>query len=52
MELNCQRCGSDKKVKDGIVRGLQRYQCKECKYLDRLFWPGYSSWSRYEDFSS
>ena len=30
--MNCPRCKSGKKVKDGIVRGKQRYQCKECSY--------------------
>lgn len=35
MELNCGRCGSRDKVKDGIMGGLQRYQCKECKYRYR-----------------
>ena len=30
--MNCPKCKSEKKVKDGIVRGKQRYQCKECSY--------------------
>lgn len=28
--MNCPKCGSDNKVKNGIVRNLQRYKCKEC----------------------
>jgi len=30
--LKCKNCGSIKYVKNGKVRGLQRYRCKECKY--------------------
>lgn len=30
--MNCPKCKSEKKVKDGIVRNKQRYQCKECQY--------------------
>lgn len=30
--MNCPKCKSEKKVKDGIVRDKQRYQCKECSY--------------------
>lgn len=30
--MNCPKCKSEKKVKDGIVRLKQRYQCKECSY--------------------
>ena len=26
----CKRCGSDKTVKNGMVRGKQRYLCKQC----------------------
>ena len=31
--LSCKKCGSKEYVKNGIVRGLQRYKCKnvECK---------------------
>ena len=28
----CKKCGSDNTVKDGLVRGQQRYLCKQCKY--------------------
>jgi transposase len=30
MELSCKRCGSISYVKNGIVRGLQRYRCQSC----------------------
>ena len=30
--MNCPRCSSVEKTKNGIVRGLQRYKCRECKY--------------------
>ena len=30
--MNCPKCKSERKVKDGIVRSKQRYQCKECSY--------------------
>jgi len=30
--MECSRCRSSKNVKNGIVRGLQRYKCKECGY--------------------
>jgi len=26
----CKKCGSIKYVKNGFVRGLQRYRCQEC----------------------
>jgi transposase-like protein len=32
MEPSCKRCGSDAFVKNGIVRGLQRYRCRNCGY--------------------
>jgi transposase len=28
--MNCPKCNSDKKVRNGIVRGIQRYMCKNC----------------------
>lgn len=28
--MNCKRCGSEDKVKSGMVRGKQRYECKAC----------------------
>ena len=30
MELCCKRCGSTKHIKNGLMRGKQRYLCKEC----------------------
>jgi len=30
--MNCSKCNSNNKVKNGIVNGLQRYKCKECGY--------------------
>ena len=30
MELCCKRCGSAKYVKNGLMRGKQRYLCKAC----------------------
>jgi transposase-like protein len=30
--MNCPKCKSSHHVKDGIVRGKQRYRCKECHY--------------------
>ena len=28
----CPQCGKEECVKDGIVRGLQRWLCRECRY--------------------
>jgi transposase len=30
--MDCPKCKSENHVKDGIVKGKQRYFCKECKY--------------------
>ena len=30
--MECPKCRSNHCVKDGIVRGKQRYQCKDCRY--------------------
>src|SRR3954453_22403080 len=30
MGLRCQRCGSEEHVKNGLMKGLQRYRCKAC----------------------
>ncbi len=30
MGLRCKRCGSERQVKNGLMRGQQRYLCKEC----------------------
>ena len=30
--MNCPKCTSDEKTKDGVVKGKQRYKCKECGF--------------------
>ena len=30
MALRCKRCGSAEQVKNGLMRGKQRYRCKAC----------------------
>ena len=30
MGLRCKRCGSEEQVKNGLMRGKQRYRCKGC----------------------
>jgi transposase-like protein len=30
MGLRCKRCGSEEHVKNGLMRGQQRYLCKDC----------------------
>src|SRR3712207_1094924 len=30
MALRCKRCGSEDHVKNGLMRGQQRYRCKAC----------------------
>ena len=30
MALRCTRCGSEEHVKNGLMKGLQRYRCKAC----------------------
>ncbi len=30
MGLRCKRCGSEEQVKNGLMRGKQRYLCKGC----------------------
>ena len=32
MIQECPKCKNKRRVKDGIVRGRQRYKCKECGY--------------------
>ena len=34
--MDCPKCKSSHHVKDGIVRGQQRYKCKECSYRCKL----------------
>ena len=30
MGLRCKRCGAEEQVKNGLMRGKQRYRCKAC----------------------
>ena len=30
MGMSCKRCGSDRSVKNGLMRGKQRHLCKDC----------------------
>jgi transposase-like protein len=30
--MDCPKCKSNHHVKDGIIRGKQRYKCKDCRY--------------------
>src|SRR3954451_6786150 len=30
MELRCKRCGAEEYVKNGFLKGLQRYRCEAC----------------------
>jgi len=30
--MDCPKCKSSLKTKDGIVRNKQRYKCKDCSY--------------------
>ena len=30
--MKCPKCNSEEKVKDGIVKGKQRYKCQKCGY--------------------
>ena len=32
MRLRCKRCGSEEHVKNGLMRGQQRYLCKGCGF--------------------
>ncbi len=41
--VNCPKCGSNHCVKDGIVKGKQRYQCKTCQYRHTVQHRGISS---------
>lgn len=38
--VNCPKCGSHDCVKDGIVKGKQRYQCKACRYRHTVRYRG------------
>jgi transposase-like protein len=30
--MDCPKCSNSHYVKDGVIRGKQRYKCKECRY--------------------
>jgi transposase len=30
--MNCSKCNSTEKVKNGFIKGVQRYTCKKCGY--------------------
>ncbi len=30
--MNCPRCKSERKVKNGVIKEVQRYRCKDCGY--------------------
>ncbi len=30
--MNCPRCKNERKVKNGFIKDIQRYKCKECGY--------------------
>jgi hypothetical protein len=34
--MNCPKCASEKKVKSGVVKGRQRYKCKECGCKNKI----------------
>jgi transposase-like protein len=40
--LNCKICGSPNTLKDGLIKGVQRWECKACgsKFLDNGALPG------------
>lgn len=31
-KMNCSKCKSEKKVKNGQINGIQRFKCKDCGY--------------------
>lgn len=30
--MKCPKCKSENKVKNGVIKGVQRYKCKDCNY--------------------
>ena len=38
--VDCPKCGSQHCIKDGIVKGRQRYQCKTCRYRHTVRYRG------------
>jgi transposase len=41
--MNCPKCKSNNYVKDGIVKGRQRFQCKDCRYRYTVEYRGKSA---------
>ena len=39
-QIICPKCQSAKVVKSGVVKGRQRYNCKDCKYFFTVFKEG------------
>ena len=39
---DCPKCKSSQSIKDGIIRGKQRYQCKHCGYRHTVAYKWYS----------
>lgn len=39
-EKKCPKCQHDQVVKSGVVKGRQRYRCKNCKYFFTVFKDG------------
>jgi transposase-like protein len=33
-DMKCPKCSSEKSVKSGIIKGRQRYKCKECGFCN------------------
>lgn len=38
--MNCPKCTSESNVKDGVVKGKQRYQCKSCGFRYTVEYKG------------
>ncbi len=38
---NCRKCKSEKLVKNGFLKGRQRYKCKECGFNQSVEYVGY-----------
>ena len=44
MGRRCKRCGSEEQVKNGLMRGQQRYLCKGCGLNRAGFLGGILAW--------
>lgn len=38
---NCRKCKSEKLVKNGLLKGRQRYKCKDCGFNQSVEYVGY-----------